>query len=216
MPVAARRDSQTSNGLLLAEQPDDPQDSVGGALLEGRSTSCVCCRDGGRVCSGAGAFECRSRRARGAGADGSDLQAQDESWKLASWFKLLLHPPTMAPSTRSAPATTSESEDHFETHELPFGVTVEQVYAEYLGYLWKHTQAWFEETTAKCAFLQLSSVPADLKPFPSGDKIWAKLSGTSTIVMSHPDGWNDSQQAVLESALVRAGFVVVCSTRRPR
>lgn len=53
----------------------------------------------------------------------------------------------MASSTRSTPAATHEG--HFETHELSFEVTVEQVYAEYLAYLWKHTQAWFEETTAK-------------------------------------------------------------------
>mgnify|MGYP001585797954 FL=1 len=42
----------------------------------------------------------------------------------------------------------------------------------------------------------------------SGDKIWGKLSSSSAIVMSHPDGWADSQQAVLESALARAGSVL--------
>lgn len=77
----------------------------------------------------------------------------------------------------------------FEVPPLPPGVTIEGIYASFLGYLYKHTRAWFVEHTV------------------GGEGIWAKLESGATIVCAVPDGWDELQQAILRRAFVRAGIL---------
>lgn len=75
-------------------------------------------------------------------------QAIDEGWILVDSFKVLLNPPTIAPSTLA----TSTPRSHLaepDLVKLPFGVGIEQVYADFLGYLWKNTKGWYGECTPK-------------------------------------------------------------------
>lgn len=70
-------------------------------------------------------------------------------------FKLLLHPASMASTITTAIETTSSP--YFEVPTLPAGLTIEQVYSDYIRYLMEHTKAYFEATSV------------------TGDKIWENL-----------------------------------------
>jgi hypothetical protein len=87
-----------------------------------------------------------------------DCQAEmvrSGAWSSCQWFKLHLHPPTTtsSPDILFVPSSdddeTATLTDTFEPPPLPAGVTVEQVYADLIGYLWRSTGDWFQEKTAK-------------------------------------------------------------------
>lgn len=54
-------------------------------------------------------------------------------------------------------ATETKSIAYFEVANLPIGLTIEQVYSDYIRYLIEHTKVYFEATSV------------------TGDKIWEKL-----------------------------------------
>ncbi|GAA5915558.1 hypothetical protein JCM5296_007282 [Sporobolomyces johnsonii] len=115
----------------------------------------------------------------------AQVQADEEGWHEARWFKLHLHPKSMAPppyspNSGSAPAQT------FEVPPLPKGVAASQVYEDWFGYLHKSTKVWFEENS------------------PDGEVIWRKLALSMIFVVAHPNGWETAQQATLRSALQKA------------
>ncbi|KIM23486.1 hypothetical protein M408DRAFT_262258 [Serendipita vermifera MAFF 305830] len=98
---------------------------------------------------------------------------------VAYWFKLHLHPAAIFPSN------PSES----ETPPLPAGVTIEQVYADFMRYLMVNTQRFFEVTT------------------PNGAEIWARSRDTMVIVLATPNGWDIREQAILRKAAIKASLV---------
>lgn len=73
--------------------------------------------------------------------------------------------------------------------ELPHGVTVEQVYADFLVYLMSHTRQFFIARTT------------------NGRSLWSNLIGKSRIILTHPNGWGLKEQAVLRRAAIRADLV---------
>jgi len=102
--------------------------------------------------------------------------AADQGLQLAKHFKLHLHPSDMAPSSG------------FKLDPLPRGVSVDQVYADFLRYLFQHTKGFFEEHIF------------------NGQEIWDSLSASMSIMIAHPNGWSIYEQKVLRSAAVAAGI----------
>jgi len=109
-------------------------------------------------------------------------KAEREQWYLAEQFKLHVHPSSMAST-------------HFiHLIPLPPNVTVEQIYADILGYLYHHTQLFFQEKEFE---------------LHGGGQIWHKLASVNSIdfILAHPSGWGLEQQSLLRRAAVKAGLV---------
>ncbi|KAG8759783.1 hypothetical protein FRC11_001446 [Ceratobasidium sp. 423] len=106
----------------------------------------------------------------------TEEQAEDHGWVLAKYFKLHLHPSDM------------QARHELRLDPLPAGVTLRQIYSDFLGYLLKHTRAYFEDRIL------------------DGRQIWERYSPTMEVVIAHPNGWGIREQAFLRSAAVSAGF----------
>lgn len=78
---------------------------------------------------------------------------------------------------------------HFEIPPLPQHVTVQMCYRDLMRYLFHNTIAWWKETTT------------------DAEQIWQKIGHKVVIVLSHPNAWSLSEQAVLRSAVVDAGLI---------
>lgn len=97
---------------------------------------------------------------------------------LAKWFKLHLHPAAM----RSA--------NHvLDVPPLPSGVSLKQVYAHLLGYLFDHTTAFFRDNSH------------------DGPSLWQRLRSDYEIVLAIPNGWDTVQQGFLKDVVVLAGVL---------
>ncbi|CAE6415064.1 unnamed protein product [Rhizoctonia solani] len=103
-------------------------------------------------------------------------QAEDNGWVLARYFKLHLHPSDM------------QAKHELKLDDLPPGVGLRQIYSDFLGYLLRHTKAYFEDRII------------------NGKHIWERHSPTMEVVIAHPNGWGVREQAFLRSAAVAAGF----------
>ncbi|CAE6419856.1 unnamed protein product [Rhizoctonia solani] len=121
-----------------------------------------------------------NRRAMSFGAEAllhtTEEQAEDNGWVLAKYFKLHLHPSDM------------RAKHELKLDPLPPGITLRQIYSDFLGYLLKHTRAYFEDRIL------------------DGRQLWERYSSTMEIVIAHPNGWGIREQAFLRSAAVSAGF----------
>lgn len=72
--------------------------------------------------------------------------------------------------------------------DLPPGVPLRQIYSDFLGYLLKHTQLYFEDRIL------------------DGKQIWEKYKPTMEVIIAHPNGWGIREQTFLRAAAVEAGF----------
>ncbi|KAF8594085.1 hypothetical protein BDV93DRAFT_482080 [Ceratobasidium sp. AG-I] len=107
----------------------------------------------------------------------AEEDAEDNHWKLAKHFKLHLHPSDM--KTKHA----------LKLDPLPPGISLRQVYSDFLGYLLKHTQSFFEDRII------------------DGKQIWESYQPTMEVVIAHPNGWGIREQTFLRAAAVETGFV---------
>ena len=103
-----------------------------------------------------------------------------ENTTLAKWFKLHLHPAAMRTRNRLTPP------------HLPRNVSLKTVYADFLGYVFKHARQ----------FADSSSLDA-----VGRGSLWTRLKDNCVIVMAIPNGWDDAQQAFLREAVVMAGIL---------
>ncbi|CUA74401.1 hypothetical protein RSOLAG22IIIB_11196 [Rhizoctonia solani] len=103
-------------------------------------------------------------------------QAKDKGWFLAKNFKAHLYPEGTFP--QQTPGISA----------LPFGVSLRKVYSDFLGYLLKHTQSYFEDRII------------------DGAQIWESYKSALELVMSHPNGWGAREQAFLREVAVSAGY----------
>ncbi|KAG8712045.1 hypothetical protein FRC11_001161 [Ceratobasidium sp. 423] len=103
-------------------------------------------------------------------------QAEDNGWILAKDFRLHLYPSDMRAGHER------------KLDPLPPGVTLHRIYSDFLGYLFKHTRAYFEDRIM------------------DGGQKWERCSSTMEVVIAHPNGWGIQEQAFLRSAAVSAGF----------
>ncbi|KAG9097686.1 hypothetical protein FRC06_007290 [Ceratobasidium sp. 370] len=84
----------------------------------------------------------------------------------------------------------------FQLHPLPNGISIGQVYANYLRYLFLHTQTFFHEHVFR------------------GQEIWHTLSSSMKIMIAHPNGWGTREQGVLRTAAVQAGLTTSTQSDR--
>lgn len=123
----------------------------------------------------------KSKKPRAFGAEALSTriknQAEDEEWELAEHFKLHLHPSTM------------RAEQEIIVQPLPRGVALDQIYADFFGYLYKHTRTFFQNREV------------------NGQEIWERLETSIEIVIAHPNGWGAHEQAFLRKVAVLGGLV---------
>ncbi|KAG8717708.1 hypothetical protein FRC08_006900 [Ceratobasidium sp. 394] len=100
--------------------------------------------------------------------------ADDQGWRLAKYFKLHLHPDDM------------KAKHDLKLEDLPVGVTLQRIYSDFMGYLLRQTQEYFEERIL------------------DGKQIWETYRPKMEIVLAHPNGWGLREQAFLRSAAVEA------------
>jgi hypothetical protein len=72
---------------------------------------------------------------------------------------------------------------------LPRGIELEKIYADFLSYLYRHTQSFFQDREL------------------NGSDIWERLRGSIEFVIAHPNGWGAHEQTFLRKAVVKAGLV---------
>ncbi|KZV88112.1 hypothetical protein EXIGLDRAFT_722966 [Exidia glandulosa HHB12029] len=101
--------------------------------------------------------------------------SSDFEGPLVKWFKLLLHPERLRQQNKITPP------------KLPPGVTVEKVYRDFIGYVFKHAQKFVQETSV------------------DADEVTARTSLNYHVVLAIPNGWDAVQQGFLRKVLVDAG-----------
>ncbi|KAG8709998.1 hypothetical protein FRC08_017776 [Ceratobasidium sp. 394] len=69
---------------------------------------------------------------------------------------------------------------------LPAGISITQIYTDYLRHIFRHTQYYFSERMF------------------DGQRLWQSLASSMDIVMTYPSGWGTSEQRVLRSATMAA------------
>jgi hypothetical protein len=105
-------------------------------------------------------------------------------------MKLHLHPDSMKISDQPpAYASRGDQPPAFEIPELPQGVTLEELYVEFIRYLYVTTRNYFVKGT------------------PNGSNIWDRLADKIVIVLCTPNGWDMSQYSFLRKAAIKSGLV---------
>ncbi|CAE7118395.1 unnamed protein product [Rhizoctonia solani] len=115
------------------------------------------------------------------GADATSFtvedKAEDQKWLLAKHFKLHLHPDEL------------RTRDNLHVETLPYGVTLEQVYTDFLRYLFAHTEKYFKDWIV------------------DGSLLWPRYRDTMEFVIAHPNAWSTREQAFLRKVAIKAGLV---------
>jgi len=83
----------------------------------------------------------------------------------------------------------ADSPPTIEIPELPNGVTLTQVYTDFLRYVDHVARAFFVRST------------------PNGANIWDRLQDRRVTVLSTPNGWDIAQHAFLRTAAIKAELV---------
>ncbi|CAE6466508.1 unnamed protein product [Rhizoctonia solani] len=107
----------------------------------------------------------------------AEEDAEDNGWSLAKHFKLHLHP------------TSMRNEHSLTLDPLPPGISLLRVYSDFLGYLLRHTQTFFEDRII------------------DGKLIWQKHRSNMQFIIGHPNGYGVREQAFLRTAATNAGLV---------
>ena len=72
---------------------------------------------------------------------------------------------------------------------LPAGVTVIDIFADLLRYLYRCTKEYIEQSHA------------------SGDILWQTVEKQTHFVLTHPNGWEGYEQTQMKHAVAKAGLV---------
>lgn len=126
------------------------------------------------------------------------LDMEEDERNVAYWFKVTVHSTIrnprlliiksdLGPKLHLHPANASSQD--FEIPPLPTGISIEQVYADLMGYLMEHTRRFFEATTV------------------DGAEIWKRVRDTIVIVLATPNVWGIREQATLRKSAVMASIV---------
>ncbi|KAL8292778.1 hypothetical protein RQP46_001390 [Phenoliferia psychrophenolica] len=130
-------------------------------------------------------------KARAIGAETKDEALEDEDLTECKWFKLLVHPDAMKPP--SIQTRSGSTAGHFEIPPLPKDVKIEQVYSEFIAYLFNNAKGWFETNA------------------PDGADIWRRNSQSFKLVIAHPNSWGMREQAFLKRAVNKSDICVIAS-----
>jgi hypothetical protein len=104
--------------------------------------------------------------------------AEDENWVKAEWFKLHLRSKVGAGRGVSS-----------DIPPLPLNKTVVEVFADFLRYLLECASSYIQDTHA------------------NGPDLWNSVKSDIDFVLSHPNGWEGTQQSEMRRAAVLAGLV---------
>ncbi|KAJ1303493.1 hypothetical protein OPQ81_011679 [Rhizoctonia solani] len=113
----------------------------------------------------------------GAEAIAEEDNADDQGWTLAKRFKLHMHPNEM------------REKYSIKLEPLPNGVTLPQIYTDFMKYLFKHTEPFFKDRIV------------------DGPKIWESYKDGIIFVIAHPNGWGIREQEFLRKAAIDGGLV---------
>ncbi|KDQ57107.1 hypothetical protein JAAARDRAFT_688375 [Jaapia argillacea MUCL 33604] len=118
--------------------------------------------------------------AAGAEAEGASIEAQaeDNEWSKAELFKLRLRPKTMKLQMNG-----------MRLSPLPPQKNPVQVFGDFLGYLYRCTRRFIEDTHA------------------NGQSLWRAVKHDIQIVLSHPNGWEGAQQSKMRRAAIYGGLI---------
>ncbi|KAL1725504.1 hypothetical protein EV714DRAFT_221153 [Schizophyllum commune] len=106
------------------------------------------------------------------------LRASDERWVRSEWFKLHLRPRASDPSQELSTLPP-----------LPPNKTVVDVFADMLAYLIDCAKVYIRET------------------HPGGANLWSSVGQNVDFVLTHPNGWEGRQQALMRLAAVQAKLI---------
>jgi len=134
-----------------------------------------------------------------AGAEAMDEaileNASEQGWIKAEWYDLSLFCILCEFILRYArfklylrPNHSKNPTDDF-LPPLPLNKTVEQVFGDFLKYLFDCTQQYIQETHA------------------GGVELWRDLKDDVEVVLTHPNGWEGAQQTQMRSAAIYAGLI---------
>ena len=93
-------------------------------------------------------------------------------------FKLHLRPAHLVPLN-----------DAEQLKPLPLSKTVEQVFGDFLRYVYKCTKQYIQETHA------------------GGVPLWEALKNHTEFILTHPNGWEGAQQSMMRKAAIFGGLV---------
>ena len=71
--------------------------------------------------------------------------------------------------------------------DLPKDKTLQDVFADFILYLFNSTKAFIQERE------------------PMGKELWERLGSNTDLILSHPNGWEGREQGFLRKSVVRAG-----------
>ncbi|KAF8594079.1 hypothetical protein BDV93DRAFT_612002 [Ceratobasidium sp. AG-I] len=111
----------------------------------------------------------------------AEESAWDNRWSLAKRFKLHLNPIDRRCGRDS------------RLDPLPLGVSLLQVYTDFLGYLLPHIKLFFEDQIL------------------DGEQIWSRYQPEMEVVIAHPNNWGIREQTFLRHALIGAGLADTAS-----
>jgi hypothetical protein len=81
-----------------------------------------------------------------------------------------------------------------EIPALPRRTTLDQIYSDFIKYLYDKTRKFFIETS------------------PDGQNIWNRLEKSNLVIFCVPNGWDISQQNFLRDSAIKAGIVSECDS----
>ena len=131
------------------------------------------------------------------GAKAADLQQEnDGKWFYVEHFKMHLHPERIRRGN-SLPLNGQTVDGRYQATRtliqlcigLPPGISITQVYSDYMAYLIDHTKNHIEDY------------------FGSGSGIAQLLSERGEIILAHPNHWGSTEQDILKEAAVQAGII---------
>ena len=88
-----------------------------------------------------------------------------------------------------SPTELSDAMKDQMSTQLPWGKTIIDVFADFMGYLFDSTKTLFKASE------------------PSGELRWGSVSDNIELVLTHPNGWGGPQQVQLRTAAIRAGIL---------
>ncbi|KAF8805122.1 hypothetical protein BYT27DRAFT_7258239 [Phlegmacium glaucopus] len=104
--------------------------------------------------------------------------AEDENWVKAEWFKLHLRSKVGAGRTVGT-----------DIPPLPLNKTVVEVFADFLRYLLECASSYIQDTHV------------------NGIDLWNSVMFQIDFVLSHPNGWEGTQQSEMRKAAILAGLI---------
>jgi len=75
------------------------------------------------------------------------------------------------------------------TAELPKGKSIQDIFADFIRYLFDSTKAYIQEGV------------------PMGERLWGSLEPNIDLILSHPNGWGGREQEFLRKSIVQASIL---------